>query len=219
MTIEAQIDSRGIEEVLHFTTNRGLVGALATGALLSRRQLPREQYLLHILHSNALTRPEERPYFDKERDWLDYINLSLSEINTSYFRFSGGWPHNQGLWWAILSFDSTIMTHADVYFATTNNAYPYCSRQMGASGFQALFSPTIKRKDGWTAIRGARPAHLPTCEQAEVLYPSRLSLDFLKRIYVRTGEDEDRVRGFLREFDKAEVPVIVGDRKFAGAPN
>lgn len=219
MTIQDQISRQGVQEVLHFTTNRGLVGSLATGSLLSRRRLPREKYLIHILHPNAKTRSEEKPYFDKSRDWLDYINLSISEINTSFFRFSGGWPHNQGLWWVILAFDPDIMTHAGVYFATTNNAYEHCLRGEGEKGLRALFGPVIRRKGAWSAHRGARAANLPSCEQAEVLYPKSLSLDHLRCIYVRTGEDGDRVRGFLREFERTGIEVIVNEQKFFGKPN
>src|SRR3954469_23794344 len=104
MSISEEVKRRGISEVLHFTTNRGLVGILATEKLLSRRRLKEEDYLQFILHNNALVRQEELPHFDKSQDWLDFVNLSISEINSSYFGFSGNWAHNQDLWWCILAF-------------------------------------------------------------------------------------------------------------------
>lgn len=192
---------------------------LATGILRSRRRLPDDEYLEHILHNNSVVRPEESSHFDKSQDWLDYVNLSLSEINASFFQFSRGWGHNQDLWWAILSFDTAIAGHPDVYFATTNNSYEHCDRNPGLGGLQSLFAQRIRRRNSWFASRGIRPSHLPTCQQAEVLYPGEIPLQFLRRIYVARGEDQDRVRGWLREFDFVGVEVILAPTKFSGAPN
>jgi len=219
MSVQNEIVERDITEVLHFTTNRGLVGILATRHLRSRRRLPEDEYLQHILHPNAIVRPEDKPYFDKSKDWLDYVNLSISEINSSFFGFSGTWTHNQGRWWAILAFDPVILTHDGVFFATTNNAYEHCNRKDGLKGLLQLFAPTVWRKGQWRAVRGNRQPRLPTCEQAEALYPGEVSTEFLRRIYVRNGEDADRAGGFLRDFPHPGVEVLVDERKFAGARN
>jgi len=48
MSVDEIIQSRGITEVLHFTTHRGITGAFASGCILSRRQLPQEKYLEHV---------------------------------------------------------------------------------------------------------------------------------------------------------------------------
>jgi len=116
-------------------------------------------------------RPEESEFFDKGADWLDFVNLSISEINRSFFDFSKRWSHNQEILWVILSFDPIILTHECVYFATTNNSYEHCRREVGVTGLQALFTNLIRRKGTWRAHRGSRVDRLPTCEQAEVLYP------------------------------------------------
>jgi len=219
MTIGMEVSNRNICEILHFTTNRGLVGTLASEKLLSRRRVREEDYLQHILHNNALVRQEELPNFDKSKDWIDYISLSISEINSSYFGFSGNWAHNKDVWWCIMAFDPAILEHDGVVFVTTNNVYPHCVRQVGLVGFQALFESPVPRKGDWKAFRGARPANLPTCEQAEVLYPGELSTAYLKRIYVRKGEDADRVRGFLRDFVITNVDVVIDEQKFRGVHN
>lgn len=219
MTLQEQVEARGITEVLHFTTNRGLVGSLAAFAVLSRRALPSEAYLEHVLHPNARYRPEEAAFFDKSEDWLDYINLSISEINRRFFSVSEGWHQDRAVWWVIMSFDPVLLTHEGVYFATTNNGYPYCERTPGLVGFEKLFSSPIRRKPGWTVGRGNRPPNLPTCEQAEVLYPNRVSTDYLRRIYVRTDDERDIVRGFVREFGHGAIDVEVNPQKFAGNPN
>ena len=219
MTIVDEIDRRGIQEILHFSTNRGLVGILATNVLRSRRGLPNDEYLEHILHPNSVVRPEEAGHFDKSADWLDFVNLSISAINARFFRLCRQWSHNQDLWWVILAFDPAIMTHPDVHFATTNNAYEHCRRGAGLAGLQALFVQSVQRKETWVVHRRGRAAHLPTCEQAEVLYPVGVPLRLLWQIYVSRGEERDRVRGWLREFGYDGVEVTLAPEKFVGHGN
>jgi len=220
MTVQEIIDQRSIKEVLHFTTNRGLVGTLASRALQSRYRLPEDKYLQHILHVNAAVRPEASAFFDKSDNWLDYVNLSISEINRRYFEVSERWHADGDVWWAILSFDAVIMTHENVVFATTNNSYGLCLRERGDQGLNGLFAPIIHRKPpSWRANRVGRAAELPTCEQAEVLYPAAVSTDFLRRIYVREEEHQDQVSGWLEEFGLPGIEVVWSPQKFLGKKN
>ncbi len=219
MTVQEIISDRQIESVLHFTTNRGLVGTLASKSLLSRHRLNDEQYLEYVLHVNAARRPEAAADFDKSQNWLDYVNLSISEINRRYLSVSKRWHNNSDVWWCILAFDSDIMTHDRVAFATTNNSYPLCERNEGVEGLAALFAQRIRRKDGWTVSRGHRPTNLPTCEQAEVLYPEAVSTEYLRSIYVEEDDHHDRASGWLREFGFNDVDVIISTQKFLGSPN
>lgn len=220
MTISEEIQRRGIQEVLHFTTNRGIVGTLAMGALCSRHRLSKEQYLEYVLHVNSANRPEAARFFDKSQNWLDYVNLSISEINRRYFEVSLGWHRDQDIWWGILSFDPCVMTHEGVFFTTTNNSYePYCDRREGLDGLNLLFQHRVQRKNDWYVQRAGRAANLPTCEQAEVLYPGAISTDFLRRIYVKEGDQQDRARGWLREFGLPNVEVSINPTKFNGCKN
>ena len=219
MTTYDVVSRRKISSVLHFTTNRGLVGTLANGGLLSRHRLPKERYLEYVLHVNSAQRPEASADFDKSENWLDYVNLSISEINTRFLNVSKRWHNDSAVWWCILDYCSEIMEHDGVYFATTNNSYSLCKRDFGPAGLQALFANTIYRKPGWSALRANRPSHLPTCDQAEVLYPRAVSNSFLQRIIVEHGVQQDAVFGWLREFPLEGVDVLVCPRKFGGSPN
>lgn len=219
MTIQEVIFDRQIESVLHFTTNHGLVGTLVTGSLLSRHRLNHEHYLEHVLHVNAERRPEAAADFDKRENWLDYVNLSISEINRRYLDVSKRRNNNSGVWWCILSFNSDIMTHDRVAFATTNNSYTLCERKVGVEGLEALFAARIQRKQNWTVWRGGRPSNLPTCEQAEVLYPEAVSTEYLRCIYVEQDDHHDRVSGWLQEFGFNNVDVVISTEKFLGSPN
>lgn len=219
MTIKHLITDRGISEILHFTTQKGAVGVLAARALKSRFLLPQDKYLQHILHVNSASRPEENEYFDKRQNWLDYVNLSISEINKSYFDFSKKWHQNGDIWWLILSFSSEICSHDGVQFATTNNSYEYCERALGVDGLKSLFDPMVRRKNNWVAYRKNRVKLLTTCQQAEVLYPRAVSTDWLRKIYVTCGEHQDLVVGWLRELDHTGVEVLIQPEKFIGQPN
>lgn len=219
MTIENSLGKRGVEEILHFTTNRGLVGILSQRELLSRRRLPSEKLLEHIAFPNAAVRPEEAWYFDKSDDWLDFVNLSMSEINRRFLDVSNRWHAEADVWWVILSFAPIIASHKGVRFATTNNAYPLCKRGGGQEGLEALFDPSVPRKGTWTARRANRGPNLPTCEQAEVLYPKAVSTEFLRKVYVSQEEHISVVRGWLREFEYPAVKVSHSPIKFAGRPN
>lgn len=220
MTVSDEIQRRGIRELLHFTTNRGIVGTLAQGALLSRYRLPSEKYLAHVLHVNSTTRPEEIEFFDKSENWLDFVNLSISEINRRFFEFSCGWHRDADIWWGILAFDPVLMAHDEVVFTTTNNKYePYCARQRGIAGLKSLFESPILRKQSWSVHRLGRAENLPTCEQAEVLYGREVPTAFLRRIYVMEGDHHDQARGWLREFGLGSVEVVINPAKFLGCKN
>lgn len=219
MTIEEEIRRRGIQEIVHFTTNRGIVGTLAKAALLSRHRLPQEKYLQHVLHVNSATRPEAAEAFDKSQNWLDFVNLSISEINRRFFDFSSRWHQDVDIWWGILSFDPIVMTHEGVVFTTTNNSYEHCHRQGGLDGLNSMFQPRVLRKGSWYVDRNGRALNLPTCEQAEVLYPGLVPTTYLRRIYVKEGDHHDQARGWLREFDLSQVEVVIDPAKFNGCKN
>ena len=219
MSVQEFVVRRGIRSALHFTTNRGLVGVLASRALLSRQRLSEDKYLEHVLHVNSAYRAEDSAVFDKSENWIDYVNLSISEINSRFLRVSRRWHRASSVWWCILDFDSSIMAHSGVYFATTNNSYHSCTRARGADGLQALFVDCVERNVGWSASRGNRATHLPTCEQAEILYPQSVATDYLRRIYVQSDEHHDIVGGWLQDFCHHGVQATVALPRFEGVPN
>lgn len=207
MTIQDVISRRQIVEVVHFTTHRGLLGALHSGALKSRKRLPAEVDLRYIYRPNAEYR--------KDKAWLDYVNLSISRINTDYFRSSCRWHREEDLWWCIMAFDPIILTHPNVYFATTNNMYTGVVRGSGAEALEQLFGPRILRWHGNSVARALTlPSSSTTCEYAEVLYPGEVAIEFLRRLYVIRGEDQDEVYGQLHMMGVSRVEVIVDSTKF-----
>ena len=213
MSIIDIVRQRDIKQVLHFTTNRGLVGILDSGFLKSRKRLEKDQRLEFIFSPNAA--------FRKDRAWLDYVNLSLTRINSQFFDVSKNrWHRYRDIWWCVLSYDPVILTHEGLYFTTTNNFYSGVRRATGPDGLEVMFGPKIfqyrDRKGDHIALRNdAMSQALPTCMQAEVLYPRQVSTDFLQQIYVATEEDADEVHGQLEALRHRQLRITVAPDVFA----
>jgi hypothetical protein len=192
----------GVREILHFTTNVGLVGILGDEKLLARSELPAERHLVNVYRTNAKVR------YDKV--WVDHVNLSLSRINAKFFGASRAWHHNRDVWWCVLAFDPVIASHPEVKFATTNNRYSGCRRRSGIEGLRALWAPKVHQYEGMWAER--TPQHQrawPTCRQAEVLYPIAVSTEFLRCVYVVSEMHGDIAETNVDVLGHAPIPVEV----------
>lgn len=210
MTISEIIERRGIKEVLHFTTNLGLIGILDSRHLKSRQRLNKDERLEHIFSPNAAFR-------DKDSDWLDYVNLSISRVNNRFFDISRNrWHKGKALWWCVLSFAPIILSHEGVYFTTTNNIYPGVLRGSGPQALEAMFAPRV---EWWEGKFVSRPAGLdlalPTYEQAEVLYPGQVSTGSLQAIYVGAEEQLDEVHGLFAGLGHPEIETTIQAKLFA----
>jgi hypothetical protein len=184
MTVEEVLTRRGVDELLHFTTNVGATGILGDGEVLPRSRLPNEKHLANVYPPNSRIR------YDVAH--LDYVNLSITRINQRFFASSTNWHRDEDVWWCVLSFDPVIAAHEGVQFSSTNNRYTGCRHFTGGDGLEALFGPRIHQYASKWATRAAGiPANWPTDRQAEVLYPGALSTDFLRRIYVASNAHHD----------------------------
>lgn len=210
MTIEEIIISRNIKEILHFTTNKGITGMLSTGLIKSRNLLPKEERLEYIYKYNCLDR-------SRDKDWWDYVNLSITTVNKNLFDISSGrWHSGEDGWWCILSFDSSICTHEGVYFTTTNNMYTGVKRRQGSKGLEAMFATQIEQWQNKIIRRGSEvPLNQPSCPQAEVLYPNEISLEYLKTVYVSTNEDAAKLDSILSIFSEwKHINCVVNQNLF-----
>ena len=209
MNISEAVALRQISEFLHFTTNSGVAGILASAALKARARLTVDAYLEHIYTPNC-------PNRDRDRHWHDYVNLSISNITTHLFSITENkWHAGGDGWWCVLSFDPVIATHPGVYFTTTNNMYTGVARAQGIQGFEAMFAPRIIRWAGSVVTRASELAlRHPTCEQAEVLYPIQVPLSHLQCIYTREQRHCSAIQAMCGALQIAPVTCIVAPDKF-----
>jgi hypothetical protein len=205
--IMAYAAERGITDILHFTTSRGLLGIFAKGAVLSRNRLDVDQYIEYIYTPNCAERL-------KDIDWIDYVNLSISRVNGWMFDRSERWHSHDDVWWAALSFDASLLAYPGVHFTTTNNTYRSCvKRGTGVNGLKALFAPSVE----WGYYGDVKtrhtttPTNFTTDPQAEVLYPGEVPLRFLQRVYVREADSIDDIKGWCSIF-RCVPPVPVEHR-------
>jgi hypothetical protein len=207
MGIEELIAARGIREILHFTTNRGLLGVLATQRVKSRKRLPDDAQLEYLFLPNTEYR--------KDIAWIDFVNLSVSRVNNRFMNWSRRQPRNERLFWCILAFSPAILLHSGVRFTTTNNIYTGVRRGVLAEDLEALFAPRVHQWGPYYVDRGARTTDCcPTCEQAEVLYPRELSVEYLDRIYVVDHETQDEVHAMIGAVGCFDYDVVVDPLKF-----
>ncbi len=198
---------RGITDVLHFTTNKGLVGILGSGLVLPRAILPSTKYVEHVYQPNAKVR--------KDGPWLGHVNLSISRLNWEFFAHSKRWHQHEEVWWCALVFGPEVMYGEDVVFTSTNNIYPACNRGSGADGLNALFAdPVLGAYD--RPIK--RPANYPeswtTCHQAEVLVPGSVPTASLQRIVVATEQHHDIVSSQCEIFLRDAFPIEINAAAF-----
>jgi ssDNA thymidine ADP-ribosyltransferase DarT-like protein len=197
---------RGIDEVLHFTTDPGLLGTIRKGELLSRERVQDDPDLAFIFQ------PIWPP---KALEWIDYISLSLGRINrTLYDRAVSNLKER---WWGVLAFNLEILDHDDVWFATTNNAYEtVCRRAQGVAGFDALFGPRIPWGHYGSVCErpGDAPRNRTTDPQAEVLYPGAIPLDHLKAVYVGDAQHRDLVVAWCDVLGRTPPAVEVRPERF-----
>jgi hypothetical protein len=186
MSIAEVARDKEVTEVLHFTTNLGLLGMLAKGAILSREQLPEDEYLEHVYRPNADVR--------RDGPWIDYVNLSISRINAEFFGHSKRWHEAEDVWWCVVALEPRILSHEGVLFATTNNMYTGCRRGEGEQGLEQLFAEEVTQWAGRVVTRSDDLERCETtCIQAEVLYPKSVPLQFFSHIYVATERHADIV--------------------------
>lgn len=209
MTVEDIIRSRGISELVHFTTNRGMVGILASRFLKARARLKEDEYLEHIYLENC-------PDRSRDEEWHGHVSLSISRINPRLFRSSGRWHDAKGGWWYIVSLDPSIASHPSVVFTTTNNMYTNgVQRNEGPAGLEALFASRVMH---WPGKFVDRPSDLhksqPTCIQAEVLYPGDIPLSYVQRVYAKEDHHLDVLYSIFAAVTLDPIPCEVQPELF-----
>lgn len=189
---------RGVSQLVHYTTQKGIEGTIASKALVSRAGLEKEEVL-------ALIR---EPVWDRrDAPWIDHISLSVTSINDDLFRRSRNhFPH---LWWAVIAVSPAVLDDDGVVFTTTNNIYPSVMRGTGASGFEAMFADEVVGRYGVVHTRAGLPEAQPTDRFAEVLYPKRIETSHIEAIYVMEPGHKNMILAWCAALDHPDIAVEV----------
>jgi hypothetical protein len=207
MSVADRARERGITEILHYTSQKGVQGSVMKGAVLSRKRTENDEDVAYIFEG---VWPVRAPA------WVDYISLSISRINSDlYGKSRARYPD---WWWAVMSFSPDILDHEGVWFTTTNNVYEeVLERGQGVEGFEALFQERVPWGYwGSVSVRSeSHPRQWPTNRQAEVLYPGELSFEHLLRVYVPGAEHRALVLAWCEAFERPEFEVVVDAAVFS----
>lgn len=207
MTVSARALERGATEILHYTSEKGVMGSVMKWKVLSRERVEGDEELAFTY---------EGIWPRRDPDWIDYISLSVSRINLDLYNRSRA--HYPDFWWAVMSFDPEILNHDGVWFTTTNNVYDdVCRRGEGVDGFEDMFSDEVLWGYYGSVFRRGEgtPDHWTTDRAAEVLYPAELSLDHLCRLSVPGLQHRRLVNAWCEAYGRAELPIEVDPGAFA----
>lgn len=194
----AHARQRGVREIVHFTTDKGVLGTISKGALLSRERVQDDPDLAFIFHG-VWPRRDSR--------WLDYVSLSVTDINA--FLYTQARRNLPDRWWGVLAFDVDVLDHPDAWFTTTNNIFPSCRRAQGSDGFEAMFAPVVEGRYQAKLDRAGRSDDQPTDRAAEVLYPRQVPADRLVGVYVPSALHRALVRAWCDALGRPEPPVDI----------
>lgn len=191
-TISEFIKANGIKEVVHFTHHAGALGILDTRSLIPNAGLKNEKRLEFILKLNN----EQR----KDPLHAKYNSMSITEPNRKFFGFSRSRHGKTGdVWWCVLAFSPAIMTHPGVLFCSGNNTWPNTRRAEGINGLAGMFADQVPGTYNSLIKRPpAHPRNVPTSLEAEFLYPDRISLDHLLRVYFECQDNADEFVAYAR---------------------
>lgn len=148
--VAARARDRGVTEIRHYTSERGVMGSIMRGRLLSRDRVEDDADLAFIF---------EGVWERRDPDWTDHISLSVSRINIDLYQRSR--RHFPDYWWAVMAFDVEVLDDSSVVFTTTNNVYDeVCRRAPGLDGFEDMFAERVPW--GYRGSVKLRPARCPT---------------------------------------------------------
>ena len=191
MTLEAAIQKRGVQHLVHFTTTFNLFGMFQAGGVLSRKWLETSD----VDTSDILDFVQ---FADEVRyDDTSYINFSIEECNHWLFNaFQQKTKGEPDVHWCVLKLGAAIMMKPGVLFSRTNAANSHNKRtggiRSGVAGFEALFTTDMEvrssRSNRLLKRHGLSP-NQPTDEQAEVLIQDKVELESIRQICFLNKEE------------------------------
>ena len=198
-----EIESRGIEYLIHFTPTINLFSILENKELMSRAKLESldiEQF--DILDYIQFT--DDIRYDDK-----NYINLSISAPNTYLFsRFRQKTKNDFTINWCVLKINAKHIYDLETLFSITNAASNAARRQHGISGdfdkFKSLFIDQLNIDSfNGTRILTRNSIHpkYTTDVQAEVLVKDTIPSESIIEVCFESEEKLAEAKAAMSSFE------------------
>lgn len=207
--LKKEIESRGIEYLIHFTPTINLFSILENKQLMSRAKLEKLDIdQVDILDYAQFT--DEVRYDDK-----NYINLSLSCPNVYLLsRFRQKTKNDFTINWCVLKIDPKHILDSKTLFSVTNAASNAAKNQFGISGdvekFRLLFSEelNINTFNGVRNIkRGSIHPKYPTDVQAEILVKDTIPSNSIISVCFESDEKLAEAKAAMYSFDTSNFVV------------
>lgn len=212
--IEAEVTSRKITRLVHFTPTINLLSVYEQGAILSRKQLKQLSVNFPELHIDDYVEINDILRLDQMED---YINISIQHPNHWLFkRFREScrsWCNS----WCVIAISPECLSRNGTLFSIGNAAANH-SRRNGIDGnivnFRSLFQDRIVAGNAYnqrTLTRNGIADCHPTDVQAEVLVQGQLSITEIQEIYFETQDELRRSKGAISLTCSADLPPFLVD--------
>jgi len=199
---QKEIEQRGIEHLIHFTSTINLLSVFEQEKLLSRALL--EKFDIDSTDIFDYVNFTDDIRFDDK----NYINLSIQHPNSFLFkRFQQKTTGENHINWCVLKIDKKYIYHNETLFSVTNAANSHNKSSVGISGdlskFRQLFESSIKVFTSYNSRiieRNDLNNKYPTDEQAEVLVKNEIPLKDILEVCFENESDLASGRAAFNEY-------------------
>lgn len=202
-----EVDTRGINKLVHFTPTVNLLGMMDLGKIVNREQLEKigENHIDFLLDYTQMTD-------DYRFDDPSYINLSIEHPNTFLLnRFQQKTKDKHHIQWCVLEVDVEPIYWTDTRFSVTNaasNAAKSYGIGSGLEHFKNMFNESITVKNR-TLKRNNLSSRYPTDVQAEILVKNEIGMDRVHRIAFQNKDDLLLAKAAVTNLDSFNLTVDI----------
>lgn len=198
--IAAVVETRKIEEVLHFTRLENLPGILE-----------------HGLHSRTFLRNADYDVYASDADRLDREDGAISVSISCFYpkMFAAKRDRSENKPWVILALHPSLLWNYDCLFyrnGVTTDATKYeKGKRYGGYALEKLFEDCSISDLTGTGFREEHslPLGWPTSSDSEVQVMSPIHPDYLLGAWVETPEHREKVREAFDACGRSECEVVV----------
>lgn len=202
---QREIETRGINSLVHFTPTLNLMGIFELGKIINRAQLERigQNHVDYLLDYTQMTD-------DYRFDDPSYINLSIEHPNSFLLkRFQQKTNDAIHIQWCVILIDVEPLFWENTQFSVTNaasNAAKNYGIGTSIEHFKNMFKDSLTIKNRRLTRFNLSPKY-STDVQAEVLVKDEIGLNYIQKIVFQNEDDLLLAKGAVKELEKFELEV------------